>query len=148
MSSNPYSPPQANIEQTGTHTAAERERLEKVRTGQRLVIWSILLYFGMGALSALSGSDPGMASLLGLLIVAMVVAMFVMSFMGLFRMWSGLDTPMIYRVLMLVFMFVPLIGLLILVRSSSQATKMLQQNGYRVGLLGAAAMPSAGPARR
>lgn len=148
MSSNPYSPPQANLEQPKTHTAAERERLEKVRTGQRLVIWSILLYFGMGALSALSGSDPALASLLGLLILVMVVAMFIMSFMGLFRMWSGLDTPMVYRVLMFLFMFVPLIGLLILVRSSAQATKMLKENGYRVGLLGAAAMPTSSPVRR
>jgi hypothetical protein len=148
LSSNPYSPPLSNVEQTKTHTAVERERLEKVRTGQRLVIWSILLYFGMGALSILSGNAPALANLLDLLIVAMLVAMFVMSFMGMFRMWSGLGTPLIYRVVMFLLMLVPLIGLLILVRSSAKATKTLKENGYRVGLLGAEALAPSRPVWR
>lgn len=137
---NPYSPPLANVERPLAGNAEVLARLEKVRTGQRLVIWAMLLYFALGALSLL----PLSVSLMRLLVLPAMVAVLVMivqSFVGLFRIWSGLGTPMAFRIILGVLLFVPLIGLLILASSSARATKQLRQHGYRVGLLGARPLP-------
>jgi hypothetical protein len=136
---NPYSPPLSNVERSPARNAEEFVRLEKIRTGQRLVVWAMLLYFGIGALSVLGKDNPATAALIGLLTLAMLLPMIVLAFMGLFRMWSGFGTPVAYRIILAILMFVPLIGLLVLASSSSRATKRLRQHGYRVGLLGAGA---------
>lgn len=138
--SNPYSPPLARVAADSPADALQGERLEKIRTGQRLVVWAMLMYFAIGALSLLPLSVSSMR-LLFLPAMVAVLVMIVQSFVGLFRMWSGLGTPMAYRIIMALLMFVPLIGLLILAGSSARATKHLHQHGYRVGLLGARARP-------
>lgn len=137
---NPYSPPLAGVEQPSTGDTDLRLRLEKIRSGQRLVIWAILLYFAIGALFQLPSSLSSMRFIVLPGIVAVLV-MIVQSFVGLFRIWSGLGTPMAFRIILGVLLFVPLIGLLILASSSARATKYLRQHGYRVGLLGARAQP-------
>ncbi len=137
---NPYSPPLANVERPLAGNAEVIARLEKVRTGQRLVIWAMLLYFSLGALSLLPLSLSSMRLLLLPAMVAVLV-MIVQSFVGLFRIWSGLGMPMAFRIILGVLLFVPLIGLLILATSSARATKHLRQHGYRVGLLGAGPLP-------
>jgi hypothetical protein len=137
--STPYDPPKSQI----VDRSAPDERVEKVRTGQRLVIWAILLYFGLSALSVIAGSSQStlFLAVFGLLTLVGVVAMFVMSLVGIFRIWSGLQTSLAARVLMLFLLLIPLIGLLMLISINGRATKFLRQHGYRVGLLGAAAAP-------
>jgi small-conductance mechanosensitive channel len=133
--SSPYAPPKSQI----VDTRAPNERLEKVRTGQRLVIWAILLYFGVSALAAIGSgtSSVVVSAIVGLLTLCGLLAIFVMSLMGLFRIWSGLQTSIVARVLLLFLLLIPLIGLLTLIAINSRATKFLRDNGYRVGLLGA-----------
>lgn len=140
---NPYSAPEARLETTTTLSREDARKLEQVRTGQRLVIWAILLYFGIAALSAVSSQkpDPLVMIVIGGMMVLAMLTMLVLSVMGMFRIWAGLNTHIVIRILLFVLMFVPLAGLLILVRTSSNATKRLRENGYRVGLLGAAPLP-------
>jgi predicted neutral ceramidase superfamily lipid hydrolase len=133
--SSPYAPPKSQI----LDTRAADEHVEKVRSGQRMLIWAILLYFGVSALAVLGSSTTSIAvsAAVGLLTLAGVLAMFAMSLMGLFRIWSGLQTSVIVRILLLFLLLIPLIGLLTLIAINGRATKFLRDNGYRVGLLGA-----------
>lgn len=137
---NPYSPPLANVEHASAGNAEVLARLEKVRTGQRLVIWAMVLYFAMGALWLL---PLGLFSLRVIALPAMaeMFVVIVQSLLGVVRMWSGFETPIAYRIIMAALLFVPMVGLLILAGSSARATKSLRQHGYRVGLLGAGPLP-------
>lgn len=138
---NPYSPPRTNVEPAPSIDAGNLARLEKIRTGQRFVIVAILLYFGAAAVSALLDDAMSLmaVTMISLVILVLSVAMIVMALLGLFGMWSGLGTAMVYRIVMVLLLFLPLVGLLVLASSSARATKRLRANGYRVGLLGAGA---------
>jgi hypothetical protein len=134
--STPYDPPKSQI----VDVRAPDERAEKVRTGQRLVIWAILLYFGIAAISAIVNTtqSPALSIIFAAITLIGVIAIFVMSLMGIFRIWSGLQTSVPVRVLLLFLLLIPLIGLLTLIAINGRATKFLRQHGYRVGFLGAA----------
>lgn len=136
---NPYSPPIANVERLPAIGTEELAQLEKIRSGQRLVVWAMLLYFGLGALSVLVGEGTSLVAIITMTVLglAFLIAMIALALIGLLRIWSGLGTAVIFRILLFLLLFVPLVGLLVLASSSARATKRLRANGYRVGLLGA-----------
>ena len=102
--------------------------LSKVASGQRLIIYAILLNLLCLVVKGTAGDVAGLAA--G--IVATVVAL-----VGLFRLASGMGYAVDWRVLLAVLMVIPLIGLITLVILNSRATKALRAGGYKVGLLGA-----------
>jgi hypothetical protein len=102
--------------------------LSKVASGQRLIIYAILLNLLCLVVKGTAGDVAGLAA--G--IVATVVAL-----VGLFRLASGMGYAVGWRVLLAVLMVIPLIGLITLVILNSRATKALRAGGYKVGLLGA-----------
>jgi len=119
---NPYRRPAAAIARD-----VPSESLDDVVGGQKQVIYAILLYFGAAILRL--GIGP-LAILLGL-------GCLVLSWMGIYRIGRGLDYPLWWRIVLLVSMLIPLVGLLVLASLSSRATSRLRKAGYSVGLMGA-----------
>ncbi len=120
---NPYQAPKAAV---GGVDATEDS--EKVRSGQKLLIYAILLNFVTMALQAAG------VPLLGLLVV---VAALGMSLVGIFRVASGMGSGIVLKILLVILMFVPLVNLITLLLLNSRATKVLREAGYTVGLMGA-----------
>lgn len=120
---NPYQPPKAEVETP----AAASEGAEKVASGQKLVIFAILLYFLTIALQVAIGP---MAGLLG-------IAVLVLALIGIFRIGSGMDFSLITKIVLVILMFVPLVNLITLFILNMRATRRLREAGYKVGLLGA-----------
>ncbi len=129
----PYDPPKSRI----IEDRPKNERAEHVRSGQKLVIWAILLYFLASACSVMVQETQSVAILAigGLFALIAILAVLGMSFTGIFRIWRGLETPVAARVMMLFLLLIPLIGLLTLVFINSRATRFLRAQGYRVGFL-------------
>ncbi|HJR56497.1 MAG TPA: hypothetical protein VJ798_07950 [Rhizomicrobium sp.] len=119
---NPYRSPNSAV--------LERERsgpeLDDVASGQKLIIYAILLYF----VAAASRVVIGPLAILPLLICLG------MSWTGIYRLGRGLGYAMWVRILLLILMLVPLVGLIVLVVLSSRATSRLKEAGYSVGLMG------------
>ncbi len=122
MSSNPYQAPAAPV-LTRQHDTA----LDDVVAGQKQIIYAILLYFVAAALQVVIGP---IAALLALACLGL-------SWVGLYKLSRGLGTPMWLRIVLMILMLVPLVGLLVLVSMSSRATSRLRKAGYSVGLMGA-----------
>ena len=120
---NPYQSPNAVVDVREQRSSS----LGDLASGQKLVIYAILLYF----LAAALRTAVGPVALLALL------ACLVMSWIGIYKIARGLDYPVWWRIVLLVLMLVPLVGLLVLVMLSSKATSRLRKAGYSVGLLGA-----------
>jgi hypothetical protein len=102
--------------------------LSNVASGQKLIITAILLNLLSWVLKAAAGGGAGLAA--G--VVAVVVGL-----VGLLRLASGMGYAVGWRVLLVVLMVIPLVGLVTLVILNSRATKALRAGGYRVGLMGA-----------
>ena len=113
---NPYQSPGAVLEVREKRSAS----LDDVASGQKLVIYAILLYFLAAALRTAVGPIAALAFL----------ACLVMSWVGIYKIARGLDYPVWGRIVLLVLMLVPLVGLLVLVMLSSRATSRLRQAGY------------------
>jgi len=109
----------------GTTTAVET--ITKVASGQKLIIYAILVNFLTVGLCALIGDIGG---LLGIVVI-------VMSLVGMFRLASGLGYSTGKKIMFVILLLVPLIGLITLLVLNSRATKVLREGGYKVGLLGA-----------
>jgi len=120
---NPYQSPSAVVDVREQRSSS----LGDVASGQKLVIYAILLYFLAAALRTAVGPIALLAFL----------ACLVMSWTGIYKIARGLDYPVGWRIVLLVLMLVPLVGLLVLVMLSSKATSRLRKAGYSVGLLGA-----------
>jgi hypothetical protein len=103
------------------------QQTEKVASGQKLIIYAILVNFLTVGLQAAIGEIAGL-----LAIVAIV-----MSLIGMFRLASGLGYSTGAKVLLVILLLIPLIGLITLLVLNSRATKALKAAGYTVGLLGA-----------
>lgn len=120
---NPYQSPASAV--------FEREqrnpRLGDVASGQKLVVYAILLYFVAAASQAVIGPAA----------IVLVLACVGLSWTGIYRICRGLEYAMWLRILLMILMLIPLLGLLVLVFLSSRATSRLKQAGYSVGLLGA-----------
>ena len=125
------SPPQANPYQAPKAAVGgidATEDTEKVRSGQKMLIYAILLNFVTFALQA--GGTP----LLGLIVALTAL---VMSLVGIFRVGSGMGFGVAAKILLVILMFVPLANLITLLVLNSRATKLLREAGYTVGLMGA-----------
>jgi len=123
---NPYQSPNAVVDVREQRSSS----LGDVASGQKLVIYAILLYFLAAALRTAVGP-------IALLALLALLACLVMSWTGIYKIARGLDYPVGWRIVLLVLMLVPLVGLLVLVLLSSKATSRLRKAGYSVGLLGA-----------
>ena len=106
-------------------TAAQK--IEKVASGQKLIIYAILVNFLTLGLKAAFGDIAGLVGIVAI----------VMSLIGMFRLASGLGYSTGAKVGLVILLLVPLVGLITLLVLNSRATKALRGAGYKVGLLGA-----------
>ncbi len=120
---NPYKAPQADVDAVVDSTAD----MTQLASGQRLVIYGILIYVGAAVLPATIRP----------LVVVLCMAAFVVSVVGIIRLAWGMGHSLVVKILLLVSMLVPLVNLIALLVMSSQATARLRAAGYKVGLLGA-----------
>ena len=120
---NPYQAPKAHVDTGPDNT----EEIGKVASGQKLVIYAILLNFVAIALQVAIGPIAGLFGLAGL----------VLSLIGIFRIGSGMGFSIVAKIVLVILMFIPLVNLITLLILNSRATSRLRQAGYKVGLLGA-----------
>lgn len=141
MESNPYSPPKAEVRDV-FDPEMDEERLERLRFGQKLAIYAILIYLvTLFVQMSLAGTAhtpgaPGLLMASGFLLMGGGLAALIMSFMGVWKMGYGLGVGAILRVVMLIFLIVPFINILLLLIVNARATRKLRQAGYKVGFLG------------
>jgi len=123
---NPYQSPTASVI---TPVKRERfnDRLDDVAYGQKNVIYAILLYLGAVLL----------VKFFGLLSFAALLISIGLSWSGIYKITRGLEYPFWLRLVFLVLMLVPLVGLFALLFLNNRATSRLKKAGYPVGLLGA-----------
>ena len=103
--------------------------LEKIRSGQRLIMFAILV--NIICLWVSTGNQ------VLYFIAALIPA--AMAIVGLMRLASGFKYGWVIKFLLVILQFIPLLNIITLVVLSSRATKALRAAGYKVGLLGAAA---------
>ena len=104
-----------------------KQPIEKVASGQKLIIYAILVNFLTFGLQLAFGDIAG---LLGIVAV-------IMSLVGMFRLASGLGFSTGAKIGLIILLLIPLVGLITLLVLNSRATKALRGAGYKVGLLGA-----------
>ncbi|HEY1148422.1 MAG TPA: hypothetical protein VGF27_07600 [Pseudoduganella sp.] len=121
--------------ETASAASAEeyRERIKKkslyeMGAGQKLVIASIMLNGAYAGLNKQFGLLPALIA--SLAVVAVMIT-------GLLSMCRGLNYKGAKRVLLLLSMFIPLVGLIVMVVLSRKAGNALKEEGVHVGLLGA-----------
>jgi hypothetical protein len=125
--SNPYAPPKAHVADASSSPPADVQRLNRVASGQRLVVVSLIVSLAALGLRAAVGEAGMLISLFGSII----------GIVGVVRLSSALGSHVVVRVLYAICMLLPLVNLLIMARLSAKATKALRAAGYRVGLFGA-----------
>lgn len=108
-------------------TASGAQPIEKVASGQKLIIYAILVNFVTIGLIAAFGDIAGLVGIVAI----------VMSLVGMFHLAGGLGYSTAAKIFLLVLLVVPLVGLITLLILNSRATKALRAAGYKVGLLGA-----------
>jgi hypothetical protein len=123
---------QANLNQQSAkeseHRPAESSQsIDKVASGQKLIIYAILAQFLTVGLQAVFGDIAGLVGLVAV----------VMSLVGMFRLSSGLGYSLGAKILFVVLLLIPLVGLITLLVLNSNATDALRKAGFQVGLLGA-----------
>ena len=113
----------------------DANQIESVRSGQKIVIWAILLNIALylAQILTMKGDNP----LFGLIIIVVGLFTFVLSIVGVVKMGSGLGYHIALRVLLAVLLIVPCVSLIVLLVLSVKSTKVLKDHGYTVGLLGA-----------
>jgi hypothetical protein len=120
---NPYQTPRARVD-SPVEASAE---IERVMSGQKLVIYSVLANLGAVLLQGFLGAP-------GFLITLAALAF---SLYGVLRLAGGLGMRLASKVLLAMLMFLPLINLITLLVVNARATRVLRDAGYKVGLLGA-----------
>ena len=102
--------------------------MQDVALGQRLLISGIVANIVAYVLSR--SADPIIVLVVGLGAVVLAIAGMVKATTGL-----GYSTPR--KVLYVIGLFIPLVAILLMAMVSSEATKLLRANGYKVGFFGA-----------
>ena len=123
MQVNPYEAPKAPIDEPPTHG----RDVEQIASGQKLVIYAILVNLATVVLQLTVGPIAGLLN----------IASLVMSVVGIVRLGRGMGLGRGSRMLLVVAMFLPLVNLITLLVLNSRATAHLRNAGYKVGLLGA-----------
>ena len=118
----PYTPPTSEL---AVPQKSSRE-IELIRTGQKLLIYAILLNIAGSVIAVFA---PQLA-FLQLLVLGV-------SIVGMVKLFQGFNTAMWARVLMFLSMLIPLVNLIVLLRLNARATRELRAAGYKVGLMGA-----------
>jgi hypothetical protein len=131
--SNPYSPPSANVSDSAAHSPLEIDRLNRIASGQRLMIIAILVALSANLLVPFVG---GFA-----LVISFGAS--VASIVGAVRLAHALGSPGAVCFLFAVLMLVPVVNLVLILIMSMRATRALRAAGYQVGLLGAKARAEA-----
>lgn len=132
--SNPYEAPStAHLVGSGHES---RERLRAVASRQRFVqfavLFNIFATIGFNVLPQIV--VPTVLVLVGMYaLVFLVLALQVTAVVRLASILQGTGAAILYGLLM----FLPCISLIALLVINQQATRLLQQNGIRVGLMGA-----------
>jgi hypothetical protein len=121
---NPYQTPKAAV----GDGIDDSEDIEKVRTGQKMLIYAILLNF------VTYGFQGAGLPVIGVLVA---IGALILSLVGIFRVGSGMGFGTVAKIGLVLLMFVPLVNLITLLVLNGRATKMLREAGYAVGLLGA-----------
>jgi hypothetical protein len=130
-------------------TPQPQSPVRAVGLAQRRIMWvilgAILLMFsfvgGFILVPQNSTTTLGMLALIGLLRLALIVLMMV----GVYQLAAALGSSMTARVLFVLAMLIPFVGLLVLLVLNQQATTLLRRHNVRVGLMGArvSELPSA-----
>jgi hypothetical protein len=121
----------------------EEEKIERVRTGQRIVLYSVLL--SMLSIALLLGgvflarilNDRTLALTVAFLRFALWFGGLVVGIVGIIRLSKGLGYSVLGRMLFVISLFIPFVNLIVLLVLSSKATMVLAKAGYKVGLMGA-----------
>ena len=133
MDDNPYQSPSAESQVVGVRSGS-REDLRSVAKYQKGILICILIYLtaviGQFALPAELHPIVPIGIALGLLLLALVSTVFV--FLLAMKVYST-GVGIVLGILTLI----PCVGLLVLLRVNAKATATLEQNGIKVGLLGA-----------
>lgn len=118
--SNPYRAPESRV------AVPDDTNLEVVIAGQKLVILAAQVYF----LSAAARMFIGAFAFIGAFI-SLVLAL-----VGIVRLGRGMGDSTATKALYVVLMFIPVVGLIVLLVLNSRATRRLQAAGHHVGFLG------------
>ena len=121
------------LPQTSTLNSAA---LDKVRTGQKQIIFAILLNVSVIGLGLIPKSHD-IAAIFGLFAALGMVTALILSLFGVLRLSDGLGYSIGNRILFVLLMFLPLVSLIILLMLNGKGTRALQAAGYKVGILGA-----------
>lgn len=125
---NPYETPEAPV--GDPHHDAEE--VEKVKKGQKLIIYAILIN--------LSAYLVQMA--VGQVAVLVTLASTIVALVGLYHLSKGLGMSILTKIFVLILLFIPLLNILTMLVINSKATARLRAAGYKVGLLGASKQAS------
>lgn len=136
---NPYQPPhpgQAQYPAQGNlPPPAERARLMRIASDQRMINFVVLAYFAVSAVSSQVSQGPSGVAPVQILVGVVALAVIVAGIVFAVRMASVLHgTGM--AVLFAILLLIPCVGLIALLVLNSQATAALKKAGLRVGLLG------------
>ena len=129
MSENPFQSPREFDQVVGV-VSGRREDLKSVAMYQKGILVCILVYLLMVVGQFLIPEN--LRIFLGLGFIALAIASTVFIFLLAIKVYNvGLG------ILLGLLAMIPCIGLIVLLTVNGKATKILQQNGFRVGLLGA-----------
>ena len=123
------------------------QQLESIRSGQQMVIAAIAL--NLGSLLLRFASPSGGLTMISSLFA---LAALCLGVIGILRLGTGLQYPVIGRVFCCLAMIIPLINIIVLGIINQEATTVLRKHGYVVKLFGADKKqpspppPPAGPA--
>jgi len=110
-------------------TTFSRLELQEIAKYHRLLLWSTLAVF-VAKLSRLSlGDQP-----IGLLVYFLAAAF---QIFALYKLGTSLKLSVVWMVLLMVGLFLPFMGLLILLSIHDKAMKAMKAAGVKVGFMGA-----------
>ncbi len=137
MNENPYQSPSTDSQLAGIHNAAAGD-LRRVGVYQKGIIICILLYFVLGIAQAfIVPSVPADARLIVSIATRLcVLGLFLTATVFVVLLAMKVYSPVL-GVVLGVFTLVRCIGLIVLFLVNGKATKVLKQNGIKVGFFGA-----------
>jgi hypothetical protein len=133
MSQNPYEAPRVTDAAIGVKSG-RREDLLPVAQYQKGIIYCILANIVLFILNLAAGQSQ--STVAGLVIVGLY-AIVAVAQLVLIALLAAKVYNVVLGIFIGIFSFVPCLGLLLLLVVNQKATSVLQQNGIRVGLMGA-----------
>jgi hypothetical protein len=133
MSENPYQSPSMPSQSVGVKSP---DGVRKVAVYQRAIMYCILANIILYVTMLGARGSGGPASMLNLLLAVLFLAVGITQLVYIVLLAVEVYNVAV-GVLLGVLCFIPCVGLLILLMVNQKATKTLQQNGIKVGLMGA-----------